>query len=586
MLIQKSRFTDARQLTEPLVKDPSLRTGDALMAHLDEVVFDVDRTAGLLACWAEFAAAALGDPASTFTGLPDTDPAWVQAGLVLAEAARQGDPSEIEDTARHCAATLDPVGRAGLLGLWGRDLIPSLVQQAGGLEELLEQASLHQTCAGNEEAGWVTAAAWVVCALTGADDGTEGFARIDRLVQVEGRGTDLWRVWSRVAASMMSTAYLREMEGFPHGDPDYPDGLALRAVEAVHTGDAQLDKILAEFAAQPTDTQAMLAFELAMLIAACRNLPSRRAARRAARGERDTDGEALSAEVGALMDKLPAHIVERTGRMYALARRAVLALIDGDADTLAAVVDRIGSWDDDPGRDPYPDPPFKYPASEALSLANEFFRLGELVGVHTSNYAAADGATRLIKQCAPAGHREAALSLLSTMKADGHGGVEFDRAAADGPAGLLAFAATAASLTENRRVFRSKETVRLTLIKHIRESEAKALRIPDRESISEISDQDALAFLHQLYGDDYPLPRDPDERAVWELDIVAVIKQHLLDTPADATTPGQRRALHERLTTILQAAAGTPRRTPQPPDRSGVVRVQPKKASKRKRKGK
>ncbi|MEY9948425.1 hypothetical protein [Kitasatospora sp. GAS1066B] len=577
MLIENSRYTDARQLTASLVSDPSLRSGDELTAHLQDVVLDAERTAGLLAAWAEIGAMATKDAAAMFVGV-DLEADWVRLGLVLADAACRGDQSEVEAAAGRCAEELDPVGRAQLVGSWGRELIPDVIEWAGGLDELLEQVALHRSCAGGEDAAWVNAAAWVVCRLT--ETGTvDAYNRIGDLIVKDGRGADLWRTWPEVAASMMSTTYLREIEPLPQKDmPGYPVGLPLRAVEAVHSASRKLVKqSQAEFAAAGREDQLLLAFELATLIATCRQLPSRRAARRAARGERDADHEAFSDAARAVMDEMPSAIVERTGRMHALSRRAVLAFIDADRETLAAVVDRIATWDDDPGRATYPRPRFEFPANQALALANDLFRLGEQQGIRISDAQAATGAAELINRDAPTEHREAALALLSAMKGDSRNGAVFDPVAATTEAGLLAFAATAAWLGTNPRLIRSRETVRLNLIKEIRESESRALKVPERETIRDVSDKDALAFLHQLYGEHYPLPRDPAERGAWEMDIVAIVRQHLLETPADATTPEQKKALHERVIAILSAAAGTPRRTPPPATRSGAVRQQPKR---------
>ncbi|MEU2868653.1 hypothetical protein ABZ769_05530 [Streptomyces olivoreticuli] len=266
---------------------------------------------------------------------------------------------------------------------------------------------------------------------------------------------------------------------------------------------------------------------------------------------------------------------------------AALAFIEGDAPALAAVVDRIATWDDGPGRPNYPMLRFQFASRQALALANAYFYLAETRGTHISNRAAATGAGELIQRHAPAEHRATAHKLLLTaMNADRSGDAEFDPTSGDGAPGLVAFTAAAAWLAIHPKVHRSRESARLSLIQEIRESEAKALRTSDREMITEVSGQDAFAFLHELYGEDYPLPRDAAERAVWEADIIAVVKQHLLETPADAITPERKTALHERVTAILRAAGGTPRRTPPPADRTGVVHAQPKRTSKRKRKGK
>ncbi|MEU4586590.1 hypothetical protein AB0F92_31720 [Kitasatospora aureofaciens] len=257
----------------------------------------------------------------------------------------------------------------------------------------------------------------------------------------------------------------------------------------------------------------------------------------------------------------------------------MLAYIDGDQDTLAAIVDRIGTWDDEPGRQPYPLPRYQHAAKTAMQLANTFFEVAAINSHHIANWAVADA--QLVEQHAPTQHRQEAVARLAVLRRAGDA-ANFSDSDLDDEARFLAFTAAAAFLGMDRRVAASRETVRLKLIEHIRQDEAAALRVPARERITSISDEEALAFLDDLYGEGYPLPRDPQERAVWEQDILAVIKQHLLEIPAASTTPDQRRALHDRLITILQAAAGTPHRTPKPRPRDGVVRNQPKRTTKRK----
>lgn len=586
MLIQQSGYTDARQLTGSLVNDPHLWSATALLAD-GAIAHDAERTAQLLAAWAQITAAATGTCAPLFEKAGETDARWVRAGGALAAAACEGGPDAVREAAVGCAAGLEPDERALLVEHWG-DQTREFLRLAGGLEELLEQERAHRESAGEPEVRWAAAAAWSICVLTEMNH-DEAHARITRLVTEEGAGTALWRMWPQVAASIMSPEYLRHLDPFPSFTPGYPTGLPRRAVEAVHGTARQLKRVHAEFAEQNSGIQAEASFELAMMIAAVRAQPARKAARQA---ERTVGGspwsleqEALRSAADAVVAELPAEVVERTGRMHALSRRAVLAFIDGDAPALAAVVDRIATWDDDPGRPDYPMPRFQFASRQALALTNAYFYLAETHGTHISNRAVATGAGELIQRHAPTEHRAAAHKLLAAMNAD-RSDAEFNPTSGDGAPGLVAFTAAAAWLAIHPKVHRSRESARLSLIQEIRESEAKALRTPDREMITEISDQDALAFLHQLYGEDYPLPRDATERAVWEADIIAVVKQHLLETPADATTPEQKTALHERVIAILRAAGGTPRRTPPPADRTSVVRAQPKRTSKRKRKGK
>ncbi|MFI6283098.1 hypothetical protein [Streptomyces sp. NPDC050988] len=582
MLIEHA---DQRQLTQTLMEDAALWSADALASASGGVAYDDERSAHLLAAWAQVNAAGTNNSVPLFAKHPEANEPWAKLGAELAATADQGAVGLLEKAARRCAAELGPDGRAKLLAQLATGVSP-LIRLAGGLDELLEAAALHRRCAGGTEAGWVAGATWIVGALTeNARNTTVANLATDRIARLvdDGHGANLWHTWPKVAASMMSTAFLDEMDApLDPGLPDYPVGLWLRAVQAVHADDErQTEDTVTEFRDQKPGNQRMLCFELAMAIASVRTLPSRRASRRAARGETKED-EALRSAVSDIMDELPADMVERTGRMYALSRRAILAYIDRDAETLAAVIDRVATWDDDPGRMPSPQFRFEFPNQQALAFANQLLHLGEMAGVHITNREAADGAASLIDRYAPSEHKQGARELVTALRTAGKSGVDFNQAVANGPAGLVAFAAMAAGLTQNRRLPLPKERTRLDLMNEIRESEAKALRIPDREIIT-VSDEEALAFLEQLYGPEYPLPRDPRERTVWEHDVVAIAAQHLLEYPADATTPEQRQALDARIKKVLRAGT-TPQRTPPPPDRSNVVRKQPKRSSKRKRK--
>lgn len=73
------------------------------------------------------------------------------------------------------------------------------------------------------------------------------------------------------------------------------------------------------------------------------------------------------------MGQLPRPIAERMGRMSGMAMRAIIALIDEAPDTFAALVERIGTWDDDPGRTPYPMPRYQFAIKEVLRIVNDAF---------------------------------------------------------------------------------------------------------------------------------------------------------------------------------------------------------------------
>ncbi|MFE2104524.1 hypothetical protein ACFXAF_01420 [Kitasatospora sp. NPDC059463] len=287
-----------------------------------------------------------------------------------------------------------------------------------------------------------------------------------------------------------------------------------------------------------------------------------------------------------LMSQLPRPLVERMGRMSGMALRGVIALVDEEPDTFAALVDRIGTWDDDPGRTPYPRPRYQFAVTEALRVVNNGFTAIEEHGP-LLNEAVVEGARPLIESFAPAEFRDAALQKLATFPP---GTEPMDLSGGDdvGPVDYVVAAAAAAWIANGAggRVA-MQQNLRLALLKEVRRAESVATGAPEREQVNDVSDADALALLAALYDEDYvrliPGPRD---RGPWEWDMLAVLKAHLLETPADATTPEQAQALKAKLVTILQAAVATVEKPKAPMVRPVGKRVQPKRQPKKKRNGK
>ncbi|WP_370192509.1 hypothetical protein [Streptacidiphilus sp. MAP5-52] len=582
MLLQLAQYEDARELTASLPRTLEATAAHTLLAD-SGVAHDPDRAARVLAGWMEITAAAMGRYPLLLAGL-DFDPGGTAAVQELLDSTAAPDGAPDLEAAARCMAALPPQDRVALLANEAQ-LVTRYVSLAGGLDELLEQDSAHRRLAGQTQA-WVSGAAWTICVMTERESLDLALDRIGHLAETEGRAAELWQLWAQLGASMISSRAISIMMPSPDDLDDYITGLPQQAVAAVHTGiPKQVRRVQRRFAEQPPKQQAALLVEMAALIGANRSLPSHRADRQAERtgtAPRSAQEEEIRATVTAMMDDLPAHVVERTGRMYALALRAVLAFLDGERSTLAAVLARIQSWDREPGRPPHPDPPFRFPNEQAMARANALFYRAERHGAFISDKEAGEGGSDLVARHAPQEHRSAAQRVLRSMRADQAGGAVFNPAMSDGPAGLLAFAATAAWLAGDPRVYSSRETARLDLISEIKESEAKALRMPDRETIIEIRDEQALAFLEQLYAPgDSPLPKGAFERAVWEIDVLAVLKQHLLEHPADATSPEQATALRERLAALMGSAV---KDAPTRPDRGTVVRHQPKRTSKRRRK--
>lgn len=113
-----------------------------------------------------------------------------------------------------------------------------------------------------------------------------------------------------------------------------------------------------------------------------------------------------------VMGQLPRPIVERMGRMSGMAMRAIIALIDEEPDTFAALVERIGTWDDDPGRAPYPMARYEFPIKEVLRIVNDCFTAIEERGP-LPNEAVAEGARGIVERLTPEEYRAQALARLT-----------------------------------------------------------------------------------------------------------------------------------------------------------------------------
>lgn len=246
---------------------------------------------------------------------------------------------------------------------------------------------------------------------------------------------------------------------------------------------------------------------------------------------------------------MPSGVIHRNLAMEALARRAVLAYLDADPDTLAAVVERVGTWDDVPRERPYPVslPRYRFAAQRALGVANEAYAVADHANIQLQDSLVRLGARKLVAELAPEQHRREALEILHGGRDSAGTGARSD--AVDGPAGLVAYAATAAHLFGNPRLFPSQHLVRKMLLSQIRETEAEAQQAPDLERITDVSDREAGAFLDRLWPG-FRIPGS-DEISLPELEIVSMIKRHLLTTPADATTPEQQRELTRCIKVIL-----------------------------------
>ncbi|WP_019062448.1 hypothetical protein [Streptomyces prunicolor] len=285
-----------------------------------------------------------------------------------------------------------------------------------------------------------------------------------------------------------------------------------------------------------------------------------------------------------LMSQLPQPIVERMGRMSGMAMRSIIALMDEQPDTYAALVERIGTWDDDPGRTPYPRPRYEFALQEALRIVGDAMTaISERSPL--PNEPVVEGARDYVERFAPAQFRDEALAKLDAIP-PGHEPVDFGGEGGEGvgPVDFVVATAVAGWLVSGAGGrMATQENIRLMLLRQARSAESTATGAPEREQINEVSDDAALALLADLYDEDYAglIPPDPKRRGPWEWDMLAVLKTHLLETPAEATTDEQRQTLKEKLLTVLQAAAATQK--PKPTVRPVGKRNQPKRKPRRKR---
>lgn len=257
-----------------------------------------------------------------------------------------------------------------------------------------------------------------------------------------------------------------------------------------------------------------------------------------------------------LRSMMPMGNFHRNAIMEVLAHRAVLAYLDAQPDTLAAVVERVGTWDDAPREFRYPEdhPRYRFAAQRALALVNDAFRTADQVGVEFQDAMVMLGARRLVASFAPEVHRRGALKVLGSGTKDVVG-IALGVDSADGPSGLVGFAAAAAYLYGNSRLFPSQHAVRTMFERRIRDLEAEALQIPDLERVADISDQEARGFLLRILPA-FPLS-PPGTPTLPELEAIELVKRHLLTTPADATSPDQQQELLRCITVILAASLET-----------------------------
>jgi hypothetical protein len=228
-------------------------------------------------------------------------------------------------------------------------------------------------------------------------------------------------------------------------------------------------------------------------------------------------------------------------------------------------------------------PRYQFAIKEVLRIVNDCFSAIEKRSP-LPNEVVVEGARDLIERFAPAQYREDALMKIATFP-PGREPMDLSGGADGGPVDFVIAAAAGAWMCGGAGGrMATLENIRLMLLKQVRNAESTATGAPERERINDASDADAIALLADLYDEGYAsLIPGPRQRGPWEWDMLAVLKTHLLETPADATTPEQREELKTKLLSVLQAAAATQTKKKAPTVRPVGKRVQPKRKPKRKR---
>lgn len=285
-------------------------------------------------------------------------------------------------------------------------------------------------------------------------------------------------------------------------------------------------------------------------------------------------------DVDALRQAFPDGVIERVAVMSALAWRAVLAYLDRDAQSLAAVIERVGTWDDYPRKYPFPAaaPRFKNAVTAAMNSGITILRAAADSGKEPGAAQLQAAAAKLVAELAPAEHQQSALRIL-----------QLDQQAADDErwdeqftaGGLAAYAALTAAVYGDPAIMPTQHEVRRAIVKYVRQDEADAYKVPLAERITEVDEQEARAFLDGLFEPGSPLQESDRPPTLYELDILALVQRHLLHTKADATTLEQAAELRRCILVIVKSSleAFDARRPYASPSGSfpGGPRVQPKR---------
>lgn len=287
---------------------------------------------------------------------------------------------------------------------------------------------------------------------------------------------------------------------------------------------------------------------------------------------------------------IPTGILQRSGRMHIWAFRLVLAFLDRQADAVVATAALISAYDDrDAGvregdddrgqRDGQGDTAgdlaaetvagarsqagrqagrYAFAVGEAMELLRQ--GLTDLRGraVRVSNAQAGAGVRELVDLCVPEQDRPAARAVAGRLLADQQPLTLPGISTTDAGVGeLYVVTALIAWLADNPRINPSRESFRSTLLHNIAMVESDLRRVPQAERLSAVTDGQAVAFIHavtdDMIGERLTIAAAADQRTLFEVDLVAAAKTHLLQHP-DRTPDTDQQFVLQILQTVAASA--------------------------------
>ena len=281
-------------------------------------------------------------------------------------------------------------------------------------------------------------------------------------------------------------------------------------------------------------------------------------------------------------------VMELMSWLHGSALRGVLAMIDVDADAVAQVFEGIAALDANADQLPSGVNRWSLVGMRVADLGKELQGLIQRAGLPVKPMAKAANAMAILEHTAPPEYRQAAVELaLSHEHSSGGEGTTVELV-------LYSMAVTAwlAQIPGNPRALK---LIRQELLDRIAQLEGPAVGIPRAERTSEVSDSEAFEFLDAVSGGPSVaelLSSDPADWNQAERQLIALVKQHMFESPVPTSTaPGQRPAAMARLNQIfnsfnaLQVVADKTTATEPAADASTAERTRPAGRSTKRRPG-